>query len=96
MLQEEIIARVGFTYDLKSDWQFSENDPIDANAELDKDITVERIAGALEVEGHEIVRIGNVRNLLKQIKALDVDIVFNICEGLHGRVDPGYPSCAWR
>lgn len=79
------MARIGFTYDLKGDWQFDANDPQDANAELDKDETVEKIANALEAGGHEVVRIGNVRNLLNIVHRLDVDIVFNICEGHRGR-----------
>ena len=76
---------IGLTYDLKSDWQKSADDPIDANAEFDSADTVNLIHQALETGGHEVKRIGNVRSLLSQIDDLGVDIVFNICEGIFGR-----------
>ncbi|OGW98263.1 MAG: hypothetical protein A2Z81_02745 [Omnitrophica WOR_2 bacterium GWA2_45_18] len=76
---------IGMTYDLKSDWALSPDDPHDANAEFDKPRTVERIIEALEKGGHTVKKIGNVRNLLTQMDHLDVDIVFNICEGKQGR-----------
>lgn len=76
---------IGLTYDLKDDWVFREGDPSDANAELDRPATIERIQKAFEQYGHKVKRIGNLQNLLKQIHKLDVDIVFNICEGKRGR-----------
>jgi len=77
--------RVGLTYDLRSDWQWQETDPRDANAEFDKPETIQQLTAALQSEGHEVVRIGNVKQLMQRLPALDVDIVFNICEGLEGR-----------
>lgn len=79
--------KVGLTYDLKTDWEFKPGDPADANAELDSGDTVNYITQALQAGGHQVSRIGNVRNLLQRIAQndLDVDIVFNICEGLRGR-----------
>ena len=76
---------IGLTYDLKSDRPLTSDDPIDANAELDTMETVEFITNALKAGGHRVVPIGNVHNLLQQIDELDVDIVFNICEGHAGR-----------
>lgn len=76
---------IGLTYDLKSDWPPDPNDPVDANAELDSVQTVENLCKALESRGHRIKRIGNAKNLLAQIEHLDVDIIFNICEGVAGR-----------
>jgi D-alanine-D-alanine ligase len=76
---------IGLTYNLKSDWKFSPDDPVDAAAELDGIATVESIERALKKGGHAVKRIGNGQNLLKQLPGLDVDIVFNICEGFHGR-----------
>lgn len=76
---------IGLTYDLKSDWVPSSDDPVDANAEWDKPRTIERIQEALEKGGYATKRIGNVQNLLDQIDELDVDIVLNICEGYKGR-----------
>jgi D-alanine-D-alanine ligase len=76
---------VGLTYDLKTDYQFKEGDPPDANAEFDHPSTIDVIAGAIEANGFKVVRIGNVTGLLEKIDSLKVDIVFNISEGLIGR-----------
>ncbi len=76
---------IGITYDLKSDWPVALDDPIDASAELDTFLTVENICRALEVRGHKVKKIGNVKNLFKKLDHLGVDIVFNICEGFWGR-----------
>lgn len=76
---------IGLTYDLKTDRIRRDNDPIDINAEFDQPATIDRIALALERGGHTVKRIGNVHNLLAQIDSLDVDMVFNICEGAGGR-----------
>lgn len=76
---------IGITYDLKSDWEFQPDDPADANAELDSGETLEFVIQGLEAGGHRVQRIGSFKNLLTQISSLDVDIVFNICEGFRGR-----------
>ncbi|MCB9747209.1 MAG: ATP-grasp domain-containing protein [Candidatus Omnitrophica bacterium] len=76
---------IGLTYDLKDSWNFRQNDPQDANAEFDKPQTVDRVVEALESGGHRVLRIGNVEKLLEQIAELDVDLVFNMCEGVSGR-----------
>lgn len=80
-----IKMRIGLAYDLRTDWEFQENDPLDVNAEFDKPKTIEEMTEALEAGGHEVKRIGNVDKLLAQIPDLGVDIVFNICEGRGGR-----------
>ncbi|MBP6919541.1 MAG: ATP-grasp domain-containing protein [Candidatus Omnitrophica bacterium] len=77
--------KVGLTYDLKTDYAFKENDPLDANAEFDHPDTINVIADAFSKSGYEVVRIGNVSSLLSRIHDLKVDIVFNISEGLAGR-----------
>jgi len=79
------MAIIGITYDLKTDWQRNPDDPVDISAEFDKPETLEHIVTALKSGGHTVVRIGNVENLLDQINDLDVDIVFNVCEGISGR-----------
>ena len=76
---------VGLTYDLKTDYQFKEGDPPDANAEFDHPSTIDVIANAIKSQGLKIKKIGNVTNLLEKIDNLDVDIVFNISEGISGR-----------
>ena len=79
--------RIGFTYDLKTDWVLGEGEPEDANAEFDGPETVAEVSAALESAGHEVVKVGNVEKLLARIARLkdDVEIVFNICEGRYGR-----------
>jgi len=76
---------VGLTYDLKTDYEFKKDDPPDANAEFDAPSTIEVIASAIEACGFKVKKIGNVSNLLEKIETLDVDIVFNISEGISGR-----------
>jgi D-alanine-D-alanine ligase len=79
------MKRVGLTYDLKTDYQFKDGDPEDANAEFDHPSTIDVIAKAIESNGFKVEKIGNVGNLLERIGSLNVDIVFNISEGLSGR-----------
>jgi D-alanine-D-alanine ligase len=76
---------VGLTYDLKTDYEFKKDDPPDANAEFDAASTIEVIVNAIESQGYNVKRIGNVTSLLENIGNLGVDIVFNISEGLLGR-----------
>jgi len=76
---------VGLTYDLKTDYEFKKDDPPDANAEFDHPSTIEVIAFAIEACGFKVKKIGNASSLLEKIDSLDVDIVFNISEGLSGR-----------
>ena len=78
---------VGITYDLKSDWQGSHDDPIDAAAELDGHKTIECLKTALESAGHKVVLIGGARQLIDRVSggSLKVDIVLNISEGFKGR-----------
>jgi len=76
---------VGLTYDLKTDYEFKKDDPPDANAEFDHPSTIEVIASAIEACGFKVKKIGNASSLLEKIDKLDVDIVFNISEGLFGR-----------
>ena len=76
---------VGLTYDLKTDYEFRDGDPVDANAEFDHPSTIDVIAGAIASNGFRVKRIGNVEQLLETIDRLDVDIVFNISEGMQGR-----------
>jgi len=43
------------------------------------------IETALKGRGHKVIRIGPAKTLLKKLRALRCDIVFNIAEGLSGR-----------
>jgi D-alanine-D-alanine ligase len=76
---------VGLTYDLKTDYKFKKDDPLDANAEFDHPDTIDVIANAICANGFKVKKIGNAVNLLEKIDHLGVDIVFNISEGLSGR-----------
>lgn len=76
---------IGLTYDLKTDYEFKEDDPPDANAEFDHPSTIDVIAKAIESLGFKIKKIGNVTSLLENLERINVDIVFNISEGLSGR-----------
>jgi len=76
---------IGLTYNLKEDWSVDQNEPSDANAEFDKPQTIERVEKALEAGGHTVKRIGDAQALLKQIDQVNVDIIFNLCEGKKGR-----------
>lgn len=76
---------VGFTYDLKSDYAIGPQDAPDKLAEFDAEETIDFVAKAIEDNGHKVMRIGNVFKLLSLGRKPDVDIVFNIAEGLTGR-----------
>jgi D-alanine-D-alanine ligase len=76
---------VGLTYDLKTDYEFKEGDPPDANAEFDHPLTIGVIAEAIESQGFKAKKIGNASNLMEKMGNLGVDIVFNISEGISGR-----------
>ncbi|MFH1867747.1 MAG: ATP-grasp domain-containing protein [Candidatus Omnitrophota bacterium] len=84
-MTKKIKKIVGLTYDLRTDYIFKPGDPPDVNAEFDHPGTVDVIADAIESGGHTIVKIGNINNVLEDLDNLKVDIVFNICEGIHGR-----------
>jgi len=78
--------KVGFTYDSKSEYLKLDPDSGDKYAEFDTDDTLSDIETALKTSGNEIIKIGNVKNLIKRINNGERwDIVFNICEGLKGR-----------
>ena len=79
------MKKVGLAYDLKTDYRFKAGDPPDANAEFDNPSTIDVVTAAIESQGFEVKRIGNAEKVLEAIDSLDVDIVFNISEGLSGR-----------
>lgn len=76
---------IGMTYDLKTDYVFKSGDPQDANAEFDHPLTVQFIEDSLVGMGHQVVRLGNIHQLLGSLDHVRVDMVFNIAEGLGGR-----------
>ena len=75
---------IGMTYDLRKDYLaagFGEEE----TAEFDREDTVQAIQQALCDLGHEVDRIGTIKDLALRLGAGDRwDMVFNIAEGLKG------------
>ena len=72
---------LGLTYDLQTD-------PADwRQAEFDPPATVDALQRALESLGHHVTRLGSALDLVQggRERCCDVDLVFNIAEGLSGR-----------
>lgn len=77
--------KIGMTYDLKTEYVFQPADPRDANAEFDHPDTIQVIREAIEAMGHSVTRIGSAQQMIPLLDRLDVDLVFNIAEGMSGR-----------
>jgi D-alanine-D-alanine ligase len=76
--------RVGLTYDLRDAYLAAGYSDIET-AEFDRADTIDSIETALTRLGYEVDRIGNVKQLAARlIKGDSWDLVFNICEGMHG------------
>ena len=76
--------RVGITYDLRDAWLSAGYNEIET-AEFDRTDTIDGIADALARLGYHVDRIGHLQQLAKRLVDGDRwDIVFNICEGMHG------------
>ncbi|MEQ9103188.1 MAG: D-alanine--D-alanine ligase [Rhodothermales bacterium] len=79
--------RVGILYDLFEDYPWREGEPFDAHAENEPVETVDAIADALVLLGHEPVRIGPAHALLGASRepGFSMDAAINIAEGAHHR-----------
>src|SRR5271165_3949201 len=75
--------KLGISYDLKADVPLSSEFPDDSQEEFDSPVTVEAVAAVLRGLGHEVVRLGDGRELLQRLLADPPDFVFNFAEG-HG------------
>ncbi len=76
--------QVGLTYDLRDDYVAAGFSKLET-AEFDRPETIDAIETELIALGHTVDRIGGARQLTARL--LDGhgwDLVFNICEGLHG------------
>jgi D-alanine-D-alanine ligase len=71
--------RVGLTYDLKG--ADRPGLPDDAQEEFDSPATIEAIAWALQQLGHEVLLLGDGREMLEKVLADPPDLVFNLAEG---------------
>lgn len=74
--------RVGLSYDLKDKVPEPQGRPEDALEEYDSLETVDAIVRAIEDQNHSVVKLGGGREFLSNILAHEVDLVFNIAEGL--------------
>ncbi len=78
------IIRVGLTYDLREAYLEAGYSELET-AEFDRADTIDSIEQTLRGLGYQVDRIGNVKQLAARLVAGERwDIVFNICEGLHG------------
>ena len=73
--------RIGITYDLKSDAPPPAGAPDDYQEEFDSPATVEAVAAVLRGLGHEVVKLGDGRELLRRLLSDPPDFVFNFAEG---------------
>jgi D-alanine-D-alanine ligase len=73
--------KIGITYDLKSEALVPLGQPDDFQEEFDSPVTIEAIAAVLRGLDHEVVKLGDGRELLERLLADPPDFVFNIAEG---------------
>jgi D-alanine-D-alanine ligase len=73
--------KIGITYDLKADHPTLIGEPDDFQEEFDSPVTIEAIASVLSDLGHEVIKLGDGRELLQRLLADPPDFVFNIAEG---------------
>lgn len=74
--------KIGLSYDLKEAVPLGPADTEDALEEYDSVETVEAIAAAIEAQGHSVVRLGGGRGFLSRVLQENLDLVFNVAEGL--------------
>ena len=76
--------QIGLTYDLRSAY-LAAGYGEEETAEFDQEGTIDALESGLKQLGHETDRIGHARQLVARLAEGDRwDLVFNICEGLHG------------
>ncbi len=77
------MAVVGVMYNLKGKSP-EEGEPPDSGAELDSESTVLAVVNALRTYGHEVVLIEGNESAYLRLLSGNMDIIFNMCEGLRG------------
>jgi D-alanine-D-alanine ligase len=75
-------VKIGLSYDLKQAVSPEQDQPEDALEEYDSEETVEAITKAVSAQGHSVFRLGGGREFIVNILHEDIDLVFNIAEGL--------------
>ncbi len=72
---------IGITYDLKVDLAARTDLPDDFQEEFDSPATVEAIAQVLRGLGHQVIKLGDGRELLERLLTDPPEFVFNFAEG---------------
>ena len=82
--------RIGITYNLKD--ELSPDAIIDSESceEFDTSNTINAICEVFEKNGHETVKLGFGIDIPQKVKSENIDFVFNIAEGYHGRNRESY------
>jgi D-alanine-D-alanine ligase len=73
--------RIGITFDLKNDAPLPADLPDDAQEEFDSPVTIDAIASVLRGLGHDVVLLGDGREMLQRLLSDPPDFVFNFAEG---------------
>jgi D-alanine-D-alanine ligase len=77
--------RIGITYDLKCDGApagcLPDDLPDDFQEEFDSPVTIEAITRGLRGLGHEVILLGDGREMIERLLADPPDFVFNFAEG---------------
>jgi len=78
---KRLSLKVGLAYNMKR----SDTTSDDSEAEYDSPRTIEAITRAIEGHGHQVVALEATGDFPRALLASDVDIVFNLAEGIRGR-----------
>jgi D-alanine-D-alanine ligase len=73
--------KIGITFDLKGERTLPAGAPDDLFEEFDDPSTVKAIAGVLRDLGHEVVELGNGRQMIAKLLGDPPEFVFNFAEG---------------
>lgn len=76
--------RVALLTNLEENAQLNPNAPHDALYELDHPHNVQAYKAAIEAHGHEVFPMEGDATLAQRLKALSIDVCFNVCEGYRG------------
>ncbi len=74
--------RIGLAFNMK---RIDSHDGDDREAEYDSPDTIQAVASAIESHGHTVIPIEATPEFPRSLMASNVDIVFNIAEGMVGR-----------
>ena len=83
--------RIGLLYDTFDAYSWADDDPPDADAEYEPEVTVDTLAAAVEHLGHTPVRVGTAADLRDRLgERLSLDAAINITEGARSRNREAY------